>query len=201
MVSTSNFEYRYCVDFDGYGLSFDDHELTENPRRIDFNIADDLTFFLDCELSLRLKELGCGAVAAPKMKLAISYEGYAAKGLEEGSCDVKIRIVEFGAFPFEFLIRPFFDMDALRQLILDTFLWHLCQRKDERNIWIMTIDFFLSLPKVSNVLVGCARGFFRNQFDDMGFLKLFRDLFLKVGLDLRDAQTARELNMEAQRVE
>jgi len=193
VVSKSKFEYRYCVDFDGYTLSFDDRELTENPKRIDFNPANDITFFLDCDLlSLRLKELGCGVLAAPTMRLRVSYEGHAAKKLEEGSCDIKIRIVEFGSFPFETLIRPFFNCDGVRQLLLDRFLWHLSQRKDERNIWIITTDLILAMPKCSSLLISCARGFFRDQFENLDLLMLFRDIFLKIGLDLRDAQATRE---------
>jgi hypothetical protein len=40
------------------------------------------------------------------------------------------------------------------------------------------------------------KGFFSDQMENLDLLKLFRDVFTAVGLDLRDVQAAREVELE-----
>jgi len=124
--------------------------------------------------------------------LARSYGTITYEGQGGGRFRFLVRVTEVDKFPMEFLLRPFFDLEKMREILKAFFkyeVWHAVE--DEH--WILHSQLTIALPKMARPLVKCLKGFAKRQFEQLDLIRLVRDAFHALGGDMKADAEADEL--------
>eukprot|EP00397_Hematodinium_sp_SG-2012_P010935 GEMP01011061.1.p1 GENE.GEMP01011061.1~~GEMP01011061.1.p1 ORF type:complete len:506 (+),score=70.35 GEMP01011061.1:389-1906(+) len=174
----------YLCNDAGFLASSETGNSEKSMDVIYFDPLEKIVFCYELRPHVKLKELGCGGFKLAPTFGSIEYNGSNICGGGNGAFTLVVRVTKIGRFPFEAMVRPFFDCDQLRQIVIKHFKYKVVNGMNEDGAWMLTSSLTIALPKLASALVGCLRSFARQQMKDLDMLKMVRDIFLFVGEDM-----------------
>lgn len=177
--------FRYVCSADGYVVSYENADFDKSPTILYFDPKEHIAFHFEMAPRIKLTELGCGSMKMAVTHGKIIFSGANIIGGHDGEFKVVARVTDVGHFPFESMLRPFFDCDQLRQIVKTHFIYQLAQKQHDNGTFTLDLKLIFPVPKMGRMLVSCLRSFAKHQMEHMDALKLIGDVFTAMGSDMK----------------